>query len=127
MHVMTPAFADLPDALVWLVPMLARILGELANDRSRVRVGTLFVTPCLDDRVDDLAVDVELHLIGSGVAKPNGPRLEMPAKIPTRAFARRRFAEYIIEHTQRRTREPRCMREPIDERARLFDVPEPEQ
>ena len=71
--VVLAAAAHLPDALVGLVPVVAHPVDDSGEVhprpvRDRVRVVVVDV-----DRVDQLAVDVELERVGPGVSDSDGP------------------------------------------------------
>ena len=75
-----PRPAHFPDPLVGLAPAGLEPVEDLAGQAPR-RVGRLeALVARLVQSVDDLAVDVELPLIGCAVADPNGLRPFVPAE-----------------------------------------------
>ena len=65
--------ANLPDAVVRLVPGALQEVHQRALQRPGVIVGRQSVRACLVQRVNHLAVDVELKLFVRGVADPHRP------------------------------------------------------
>ncbi len=65
---MPPRPAHLPDPLVGLAPAGLQPVEDAAREAPRVVGGCQTLTPRLVERVDDLAVDVELALVGRAVA-----------------------------------------------------------
>ena len=65
------AAARLPDALVGLVPVLADPVDDAADGLPAVVGDRPSVLVVEVDRVDHLAVDVELELVGGAVADPH--------------------------------------------------------
>ena len=66
--------AHLPDAGVFAAPAVLEPLEQLARQRPDVVVGRRTVASGLVERVDHLAVDVELQLLRGGVADAHGAR-----------------------------------------------------
>jgi hypothetical protein len=68
-----PRAADLPQALVGLVPAALEEVHQLADDGPGVVVGCQPMLADLVEAAEDLAVDVELELAGRAVADPHRP------------------------------------------------------
>src|SRR6516165_1918513 len=66
--------AHLPDALIGLIPDLGQVSQNDAPDRIPVLIWGQTVTLCMVDRVEDLAVNVELRLVYRGIANADGAR-----------------------------------------------------
>ena len=69
-----PRAADLPDAFVGLPPTRLEVPEQLLLQGPRLVVLAQTVHPRLIERIQDLAVDVELQLAARGISDPNGTR-----------------------------------------------------
>src|SRR5215217_7620257 len=124
------AAAGLPDPLVGLVPVLTDPVGEPAElcpagmtDPDPVLVGQ-------PHRVQQLAVDVELELVGGAVADPDRPRAGIPLQMVQDLLDQVGGAVDPVHDLQR----PRGVtgllggpvRKPAHERRRLLGEPQPQ-
>src|ERR1700733_2906372 len=93
--------ACLPDPLVGLVPVLTQPVGG-RGDRAPDVVGHVpDVLVESVDRIDDLAVDVELELVGGVVADADRPGSSVAVEVVEGLFGDVRPAVDAVEHLQR--------------------------
>src|SRR5207245_3476485 len=72
--------ADLPDALIRLHPPVLEVLEQLLLQRPGLIALAEPVDASLVQRVEHLAVDVELQLAARGVSDPAGARTLVPCE-----------------------------------------------
>ena len=125
------AAAGLPDALVGLVPVLAdpvddpgEVLPGVVVDRGAVLVVEV-------DGVDQLAVDVELELVGGAVADPHRRRAAVALEVVEHLLGELGAAVDPVHDLQRARLAGRgvaeAVGEPVHERRRLLGEPEAQQ
>ena len=128
---MLPAAAGLPDPLVRLIPVLAHPLDDprqirpgCVRDRRRVLVEEV-------DGVDQLAVDVELELVGGAVPDPDRGRAHVALEVRQHLLVQLRAAVDPVHDLERPRLAadalPEAVGEPVHEPGRLLGEAEPEQ
>ncbi len=125
------AAARLPDALVDLVPVLA----QPVDDPPHVRPGLVEDRPAVlveqVDRVDQLAVDVELALVGRAVADPHRRRVAIARQVRELLLGQLRAPVDPVHDLQRAARPvaplAHAVVEPGHERRGLLGEAEPQQ
>ena len=126
------AAAGLPDALVWLVPVLAQPVDEAGDASSQFWWRDLHAVVVGEGhRVHRLAVDVELQLVGGAVADPHRLRAAPPLEVIEDLLGQVGGAVDPVHDLERAARVARMLggavAQPVDEPLRLVGEAEAEQ
>jgi hypothetical protein len=119
---------DLPDAGVRFTPRLRDAVGDLRNVLCG---GVVDPVPArrreAPDRVEDVAVDVELHLIRSAVSDPDGTGGAVAVERLQLLLVGVVAAVDAVESLQARQRQPGRVHQPPEEGLGLVVVTEPQE
>src|SRR5690242_20697765 len=85
------------------------------------------LVPLLRDRIDHLAVDVELQLVDRAVRDAHRAGTAPTREMAQDPLAPRALAEDVVEHLQSRLRAPRRVEQPMAERFSFVAVSEAEE
>ena len=115
----------LPDALVRLLPGVLEEAEQASLERPRLLRHLQLVHAPLVHRVHDLAEDVELELLGRGVANAHRLRALVARQVVERELGQSPFSRHAVHDLDRggvargRTQEPRAPRAGLLEIARI--------
>jgi hypothetical protein len=79
------------------------------------------------NRLDDLAVDVELELVARRVAEPDGTRTGVALEVREFRFVGVALTIDVVDDPELGARQTRGMQQPADEGLRVLLVTQPEQ
>lgn len=127
MRVVPLAGARLPDAFVRLLPVTAHVVAKFTQHVRRLPIELATFADKLNDRVDDLPVDVQLNLVRCGVPDADRARPEVARELAEHLLLARPLAIHVVQNAQLRAGQAGAVEQPAHEGLGFAIEIEPEQ